>query len=179
MRIYFDKWTQVTSELPWGVAKVFKDVLTLVSQEKAHLVHGADYRNGKPCLVNAVAQMTTAGGGAGIPMSTFGAVVSEFDRLNTRFQLEGVNDSTGYVSPLAAEILLTHFGEVKEPESAPDMFVRMVNNLGDTYVEPTDAEMVAALQEMMAPTPEEIIAPTNPIEQYTQEYVRDRLTEQG
>jgi hypothetical protein len=147
-------WNTATSNLPWGVQRVFMETLEAVKDEKIHLVWGRDYRDGKPCLVNAVASMLTTGGGHGVPMDKFRDVVAAFDSLNYQLRHQGVN-ADGYVSPLAAEILIRNFGELK-PE--PDIDTSTVGELSHgAYIEPTDEEMAQDfLNAMTAPAPEEI-----------------------
>lgn len=144
-------WHAATSALPYGVQNVFLDVLGLVADEqKKDLVYGADYRDGGACLVNAAGNMLTSSGGNGIPSLYFGDVVSAFDSINSLLFDEGVN-TTKFVSPLAAEILMQWFGERKE---APDLEAidaakqeAFAKNL--PYREPSDAEMAEAFQNML------------------------------
>lgn len=152
-------WTQATSEIPWGVQRTLVDTLTLVGEEKIQLVHGADYRNGKPCLINAVAQMTTVGGGQGIPSANFGRLVGCFDRLNAQFVESKVNANDGYVSPLAAEILLKNFGPLKartenkvDDATLKDLIRKQAETavMDAPYSEPTDAEMMSAWQDAIS-----------------------------
>lgn len=148
------EWNIATSNLPYGVQRVFLDTLNLVKEEKIHLVHGADYRDGKPCLVNAVGAMLTTGGGNGIPSEYFGHVVGMFDRLNSAFLSQGVNED-GYVSPLAAEIMIRNFGALK-PEPDPETLTVAEESHG-AYVEPSDEEFARDFMEgMKAPAPEDI-----------------------
>lgn len=118
--IDFGPWTKATSELDWGAQAVIHDALVLASEGKSSIVYGADYSNGGACLVNTVGQMLHVGGGNGIPSRHFGAMVSEFDRLNREFRNRGINTNER-MSPMAAEVLLYHFGELKgqPPTKAP------------------------------------------------------------
>lgn len=151
--INFDAWNKATGDLLPGQQAVFLDVLNLVSEGKAHLVWGADYRDGKPCLVNAVGQMLSTSGGHGIPMQQFGDVVSEFDRLNARMHEQGINEN-GYVSPLAADILIRNFGEIKPMVVTEE--TEVVEPV-KPYVEPTDEQFMSAwLDAMKAPAPSEV-----------------------
>lgn len=146
-------WNTATGNLPYGVQRVFLDTLNLVKDEKIHLVWGADYRDSKPCLVNAVASMLTTGGGHGIPMRHYGKVVSQFDQINAELRTKGIN-TDGYVSPLAAEILIRNFGELK-PE--PEVDTSVVEMSNGAYVEPSDEEVMQDwLNSMKAPSKEEI-----------------------
>ena len=147
-------WNTATGNLPWGVQRVFMQTLEAVKDESIHLVWGSDYRDGKPCLVNAVASMLTTSGGHGVPMNKFRDVVTAFDSLNHQLRQQGVNKD-GYVSSLAAEILIRNFGELK-PE--PDIDTSTVGELSHgAYIEPTDEEMAQDfLNAMTAPAPEEI-----------------------
>lgn len=139
-------WNKATTDIPWGVQKVFHDVFTLAEQAKTTLIYGSDYRDGSPCLVNTVGVMlkaTGGEGGSGLPMSHFGTIVSLFDRINEELYTRGVNDRSGYVSPLAAELFLYHFGELKDKPvetavneaMAPEAFANGV------YVEPSDEDL--------------------------------------
>lgn len=147
-------WNTATANLPWGVQRVFLSTLESVKDEQIHLVWGKDYRDGKPCLVNAVASMLTTGGGHGIPMDKFRDVVTAFDSLNSQLRKQGVN-TDGYVSSLAAEILIRNFGELK-PE--PEVDTSTVGELSNgAYIESTDEEMAQDfLNAMTAPGPEAV-----------------------
>jgi hypothetical protein len=119
---YYD-WKMATADLKWGVQKAFKAVLVAAQDGKTTLVYGSDYGPGGACLVNSVGVMLTTGGGRGVPMANFGTVVSLFDRINRELETAGVNDKPGIVSPLAADILLTHFAPEKErPPVGEDKF---------------------------------------------------------
>jgi hypothetical protein len=143
------------------------DVLNLVSEGKTHLVWGADYRDGKPCLVNAVGQMLSTSGGHGIPMLAFRDVVSEFDRLNGLMFEAGINKD-GYVSPLAADFLIRNFGEVK-----PMVVEEVTAEVKETpYVEPSDKDLMESwLSAMQAPAPEDIAAAPSPENEYVRAHV--------
>lgn len=182
MNNMFKAWTEATAALPWGVQRVFHDTFTLVKDEKVHLVHGSDYRDGKPCLVNAVGQMTVAGGGHGIPSMSYSTIVVLFDKINREFDRQGVNAGDGYVSPLAAEILLHHFAPLKDKPVEAD-----VDEAGATaefeqgvYVEPKDEDFARDLMNaMQAPAPEDIAdadkRSTDPVVEFTAQYVEARL----
>jgi len=88
------------------------------------------------------------------PAGMFGDVVAAFDSLNYTFKNQDVNKD-GYVSPLAAEILIRNFGDLK-PE--PDIDTSTVGELSNgAYIEPTDEEMAQdLLNAMTAPAPQEI-----------------------
>lgn len=147
-------WNTATANLPWGVQRVFLDALNSVKDEQIHMVWGRDYRDGKPCLVNAVASMLTTSGGHGIPLNKFGPVVSAFDSLNFQLRQQGVN-TDAYVSPLAAEILIRNFGDLK-PE--PDVDTTTVGELSNgAYIERSDEELAQDwLNSMQAPSRNEI-----------------------
>jgi hypothetical protein len=136
--LLLDKWTQATTNLKPGVQRVFHDTFSLAADGGTHLVYGADYRDGYPCLVNSVGTMLTTGGGSGIPSQHFGEVVSLFDRINTAFESSGVNDNPGTVSALAAEVLLKHFGELKPMSPLAENRIKQTDL---PYYEPTDEEM--------------------------------------
>lgn len=134
------EWNVATGNLPYGVQRVFLETLTEVKDEHVHLVWGADYRESKPCLVNAVANMlgaTGGKGGHGIPTQKFPEVVRAFDAVNYELRNQGVN-TNGYVSSLAAEILIRNFGTLK-PEPDPEYLVSELSH--GRYIEPTDEEM--------------------------------------
>lgn len=163
MTIDFDAWTKATGDLKWGVQRVFIETLKAVEAEQTTLAYGADYKNGNPCLVNAVATMLNAANGMGgpsIPSTHFGAVVSQFDRLNSAFCEHGINSTPGVVSPLAAEILLKHFGPLKEPKLNEQVNDAMSNETfaNAIYVEPSDEDMardfLTALSDKCPPTGE-------------------------
>lgn len=165
--IDFSAWTKATGDLLPGQQRVFLDVLNLVAEGKAHLVHGADYRNGKPCLVNAVGQMLSTGGGQGIPMASFNHVVSEFDRVNQCLLQMGVN-TDGMVSPLAAEFLIRNFGDLK-PMVVESTVPK--EEVAKPYVEPSDEAMQAALDAMTVPGPEVLAERSDPEAEYIRAHV--------
>lgn len=134
-------WKNVTGRLPWGAKRTFHQAFTLVSEGKIRLAYGADYRDGSPCLVNAVAQMLTTGGGKGIPSTHFREVVSKFDAINIQLASNehGYVNDDGFVSPLAADILLRNFADISdEPESK----ATEVNESPEPYVERSDDDFM-------------------------------------
>lgn len=138
-------WTAATTDLKYGVQRVFHDVLALAAEGKTHLTYNADYHNGSPCLVNSVGAMLTTGGGSGIPSNHFGEVVGLFDQINLEFAARGINTEFHRVSEVAAETLLRNFAPLKEPETP------MKENDYDfdgPYIEPSDEYMAKALVEM-------------------------------
>ena len=153
-----DGWRKATGDLPWGVQRAFVDALTLVKDEKIHLVHGANYRDGKPCLVNAVAQMVTKKDSGVSPTEFAPSVVRLFDRINSALEDDGVNDAAGehagYVSSLAAEILLRNFGPLKTVEAAEQAPPVKEEK---PYVERSDEDLAREwLASMNAPAPEAV-----------------------
>lgn len=153
-KIDFSSWTEATGQLKPGQQAVFLDFLNLVKDGQAHLVYGADYRDGKPCLVNGVATMLAHSSVS--PMQEFPFVVSAFDNLCARMEVEGLCEEglKGYVSPLMAEFLIRNFGEVKAIElTEPDPVAEAESG---PYIEPSDAAMEAFLSAMVAPSPEAI-----------------------
>lgn len=156
-----NKWNQATSELPWGVQRVLYDTLNLVAEGKVTLVHGTDYSNGSPCLINAVGQMLTSGGGRGIPTQYFGNLVSLFDRINREFMSVPGHNTDSKVSPAVAEVLVHWFAPLKD-EPIPgteDEAAAMEVFASQSYIEPSDADMMsdwllAVSQE--APTTDEL-----------------------
>lgn len=147
------QWNKATGDLPWGVQRVFADVLTLASQEKtpSPLVYNQDYGDGGACLVNQAAQFLKAiggEGGEGKPMASFGTVVSLFDQINREFHSKGINVDRK-VSPLAADILLQWFAPLKDSPTEADLGTVSAAGVAVTYREPTDEEMHNALLEML------------------------------
>lgn len=140
-------WTAATTNLKYGVQRVFHDVLALAAEGKTHLAYGADYHNGSPCLVNTVGAMLTTGGGSGIPGRHFGEVVELFDSINREFAERGINTEYRQVSEVAAETLLRNFAPLKEPETP-----MKENEFGfdGPYMEPSDEYMAKALVEIFS-----------------------------
>jgi hypothetical protein len=140
-----NEWREATAALPWGVQGLCHDALTLAANEKITLVHGADYKDGRPCLFNAIRQMTTQLSES--PSSYAGEVVRAFDSINHHLWKQNVNTKMNVVSPLAAEILLRNFGSLKAAPTADDIkrmeieresFMRNCT----PYIEPTDEEVM-------------------------------------
>lgn len=144
--IDFTAWTAATGTLDWGTQRVMKDTLALVSEGKIELVHGVDSLGGKPCLVNAVAAMIAHDVSQVSPANWYPSVVDAFDRINAQLVGNGVNRTDGFVSPLAAEVLLANFAPLKpvptEAEAAEAAGAIMAASM--VYVEPTDEEVAAA-----------------------------------
>ncbi len=134
------KWTAATGDLKWGVQRVFHDVFALAAEGKTHLIYGADYYNGMPCLVNTVGGMLTTGGGNGIPMQYFDEVVSLFDQINGKFAEMGINTEPHLVSEVAAETLLRNFAPLSAP---PEPETK--EPTGTRYIEPSDEDMAKAM----------------------------------
>ena len=182
------QWKQVTGDLPWGVQQVLKSTLELVQEEQVHLVYGQDYREGKPCLINAAATMLAANagvGGSGIPSQYFGDLVRNFDAINRELESSKINDGSGYVSPLAAEVLLRNFGELKEKpvSNAVDEAMASAAFAADIpYREPSDADMARDFMNMMKAPPPELLegadAERDPVVQFTKDYVEAKRKEQ-
>lgn len=156
------QWKAATANLNYGEQRVFKDVLTLVSEEKkTNLVWGADYGDGGQgaCLVNAAGSMLSKGDGSGVPMQQFGEVVALYDKLNREYRTRDIN-TDHHVSPLAADILLQHFAPLKE---APMEAIARESHFkhGDKYVEPTDEAMLNDLMNMLSEpeAPVDIVTP--------------------
>lgn len=139
-------WTNATGNLKPGVQRVFHDTFEGARDHNTHLVYGADYNDGYPCLVNTVGTMLSTGGGRGIPATYFGEIVSLFDRINRELEHSGVNDNPGFVSPLAAEIFLKHFAPLKEMPTPSEETLKQVDM---PYYEPTDLEMAQDLVSLM------------------------------
>jgi hypothetical protein len=141
-----DRWTHAVSELNWGVQAVIFDALTLVASEDIKMVYSSDSWDGTPCLFNAVSAMTeqTKHNPHRAPSSFAPEVVRAFDQVNGELDVLGVNTSSRYVSPLAAEVLLRHFGPLKSaPTDKPIPATVSTSVVVETapYVEPTDTEL--------------------------------------
>lgn len=153
--LYYE-WNQATAELPWGVQRAFHSVFEAARDNGTTLVYASDYSGGFPCLVNSVGTMLTAGGGHGIPSSNFGRVVSAFDKINRLLAEAGVNTEPGRVSPLAADIFLTHFAPLKDqPEMVAEVVVPDALGIGNgagaaLY---SDEELEQALNDMFKVDP--------------------------
>jgi hypothetical protein len=154
------QWTNATANLAPGEQRVFKDVLTLVAEEKkSNLIWGSDYFGGQnACLVNAAGSMLSKGDGQGVPMAQFGDVVALYDKLNRAYKDKDINKDN-HVSPLAAEILLHHFAPLKEMPM--ETIAKESHFKGtDKYVEPTDEEMLHNLTIMLSdPNPAPVETP--------------------
>jgi hypothetical protein len=147
------QWEQATGELPYGVQRVFRDVLNLVAEgKKKDLVYGTDYTDKGACLVNASANMLTTGGGHGIPVRHFNEVVRLFDQINGMLEEKDVNTEPNKVSPLAAEILVMWFAPLRDvPEPKEEVPVENVISL--PYDLPSDAEMEEAFLTLLSARP--------------------------
>lgn len=163
MSDHFQNWHSATADLPWGVQTVMFDTLQAVADGQVRLVHGADYKDGSPCLVNAVANMTEAGGGKGVPSSKFSNLVGAFDHINRFLQGEGVNEDDGFVSPLAAEILLRNFGQLKNKPVAAAVSEAVAPVAFETgvYKEPSDEELT---RDWLNALSEDHVCPPEPTE---------------
>lgn len=140
MQAAYLRWNTATAALPPGVHATLKDVLSLVAEEKVHIVYHADYSAGSPCLINSIAQMlsvTNGQGGSGIPMQHFAPLVAEFDRINGYLREQGVN-TDHRVSPLAADVLLRYYAPerpLRENHTEASEMEEFASNF------PMDAEM--------------------------------------
>lgn len=150
----FTRWNAATADLNWGVQRVLMETLQSVADEQITLVHGTDSHAGRPCLINAVANMIALDVTQVNPSSWFPQVVGEFDRLNRAFERMGVNVMHSHVvSPLAAEILINNFGTLKPPPTEADFQAVAMETLKAAtesipYIEPSDADMQSALDAM-------------------------------
>lgn len=137
-------WKQATGDLPWGVQSAMHDAISLVAEEKVSLTFNANYASdGTPCLVNSIAQMLTHKSDGISPTGSFPVVVSLWDQIHTELRNKGVNNDGTKVSPLAAEILLKNFGDLKEkPVSDAVSEAMAMEAFGSgAYREPSDEEM--------------------------------------
>ncbi len=165
--IDFTAWTNATASLSWGAQHAIHDALSLAAEGKVTIVYGADYMDGQPCLINSVGQMLEVGGGNGVPCAHFGNLVQEFDWLNDRLEVEGVNTDRRVMSPNAAMVLVHHFGELK-PE--PSMEIPVLDpheaNFDEIIPEASDADLaqswLKAIAQDNAPVDEPMPAPSAP-----------------
>ena len=160
----FSKWTDATAALPWGAQRALHDTLSLVADGSVTLVHGADYQNGSPCLINAAATLLSkinGEGGRGKPSAQFGDIVGEFDRINSHLVSVGVNKGDGYVSPMAATVLVHHFAPLRKAEISDQVneATKTEAFANNVYREPDDADLMRdwldALASDNCPTEEE------------------------
>lgn len=137
MNAHLNRWRQATGAAPWGVQRAFKTVLEAVRDNDTHLVYGRDYSGNFPCLVNTVAPMLSANGGQALsPSAHFSAIVGAFDSLNKALREVDVNTDDNLVSPLAADIMLRHYGALNpEPELPQETL---------PYMEPTDEDLMTS-----------------------------------
>lgn len=135
------EWQVATTALPRGVKRVLYDVLDLTAAEKMNnLIYGSDYSGSGTCLINAAGPLLTTGGGKGVPVTHYRRVVYLYDAINRQLFDLNVNTKYGYVSPLAAEILLQHFADMAD---VPDVIIpeNELVTADSPYVEPSDEEM--------------------------------------
>jgi hypothetical protein len=145
------RWAGATGELKYGVQRVFHDVFVLAAEGKTHLIYGADYYQGMPCLVNTVGGMLTTGGGEGIPSAHFGQVVGLFDDINREFERLGINTEPNRVSEVAAETLLRNFAELKPLPPEPGIVDAKMS--GPILPETSDEEMAEAMVSLFTSEP--------------------------
>jgi hypothetical protein len=112
-----ETWNKSTGTLPWGLQRALLDALELCEQGSIKLVWGTDVHEGRPCLFNAVRNMTTQGDKA--PATYAMDVVIAFDNINlavrTSLDIRGF-----YVEPITAGWLVRNFGDLNpEPELTP------------------------------------------------------------
>ena len=149
-------WKRETSNIPPGVQHLIYDALQLVSSGDIKLAWGADVYKGTPCLLNAVSNMTTqmVEPGKKLPSHYTPEVVSLFDRINKTYShvlYPHENRTHGYVDPIAADMLIRHFGELKE--------IEVTSTLADfKECEPTSNELQAELVDWLSGTFEGIDA---------------------
>lgn len=167
MTINFDSWKRETGNLPWGVQRAMYDVVSLVADGKASLVHGANFSDGKPCLVNAIAPMIAENVHGVSPCGQYPDLVSAFDTVCSAMISKGLADDPHLVSPLMAEFLLRNFGDLKEPnavEATESEPVEIAADAAGVYVEPSDEEFVQHLL-TMGTTPVEEPAPVEVVDE--------------
>ncbi len=151
----FSDWTAATGNLDWGTQRVMHETINLASEGKIHLVHGADFKTGHPCLVNSVAQMIAKDVEVVHPGGWFPDIVKAFDRINSEFVAMGVNSGDGFVSEIAASALLANFAPLKPVPTAAEQALKTLESA--PYHEPTDAEFADMLGKMDAPVEVEVV----------------------
>lgn len=133
-----NEWTNAIEGLDWGVQRVLFDALQLVASDDIKMTYAADVMDGTPCLLNAVSAITVQSAHQ-TPGSFAPNVVNAFDSVNRELFTVGVNEDAHRVSPLAAEVLLRHFGPLKD---APADTTPVDNRDAVTqFIEPTDKQM--------------------------------------
>ena len=133
-----NEWTNAIEGLDWGIQRVLFDALQLVASDDIKMTYAADVMDGTPCLLNAVSAITVQSAHQ-TPGSFAPNVVNAFDSVNRELFTVGVNEDAHRVSPLAAEVLLRHFGPLKD---APADTTPVDNRDAVTqFIEPTDKQM--------------------------------------
>jgi len=146
--VNFEAWTKATGDLPWGVQRTLYEALGAVANSGIKMCYGANWYDGAPCLVNAVANMISADPAKVTPAQWFPHVVREFDMVNEALSMAGVNKYDNIVTPLAAEVLMANFGPLKPPPTEDDWQEAALEVLNSApYVEPSDEEMAKAWAE--------------------------------
>jgi hypothetical protein len=113
------------------------------------LVHSGKY----PCLVNTIGVMLKATGGKGgngLPTQHFGEVVGLFDQINRELYSAGANTWPTLVSPLSADIFLSHFPDM---EAWKDERYIMSKQIDAPFMEPNDDELAAEIASLFTDGP--------------------------
>ncbi len=128
-------WKTATGNLRNGEASVFHATLEMVEQGQIKLAYNTDYNSDAPCLVKANENMLENTN----PSADFSDVVTAYDALNSYFAKYGWQNTSGYCSPFAAEVLLRYFGDFDKEE-----LVIEVTPAGDQipYREPSDESLL-------------------------------------
>ncbi len=135
-------WTNATANLSWGRQRVLLDTLEMVKAGQIKVVYGADSFKGSPCLLNAVGCMIKGENQA--PSEIEARVVSAFDNAcQVLFAPAGMIDEKPYLSPLAAETLIRHFGDLKEQPTVTEV-----------YTEKSDEQIQAEIEAAWAAKPQ-------------------------
>lgn len=139
-------WREATAAMPWGVQRVFKTALESVADGSIIMAWGSDVVDGHPCLVNSVSAMinsSTKADNSTQPSVFAPAVVGAFDRLNSVLHDRFKNAEYHIVSPLAADVLLQHFGAM-QPEPVVEPVKTEVDVINQPYIELSDEALMAA-----------------------------------
>lgn len=133
LRSMTKRWTVETANIPAGVQHLIYDALKLVAEEEIRLAWGADVKDGVPCLLNAVSNMTTqVAVNHELPASYQPEVVRLFDSINKQVEktMKGAHAGTdGFVSPIVAELLIMNFAPLKEIEVAKPLSIQDIVDL--------------------------------------------------
>ena len=103
-------WTEATASLTATQQRVILDTLNLVQSGDIKIVYGVNTLGGRPCLINAIGEMIKEVDYS--PSYAFGHLVMAFDEVCD--EISHSNKAFGYVTDLMAEVLVRHFGKLKD-----------------------------------------------------------------